>query len=178
MRWTPPQTGTDQSGWNLLPSKRLLLDKYVQIFRHRITRETERLTDTKKTIYFFCLGIAPRAQEERPATCTKSVTLNRCCYPHTGNGGHRWCLRSSLSVLEGLSIQDEAMGVAWSEPRGGSLPRGRYLFAPLTGNKEENKSLIVLRVKPTPTWFPINSLYTSMDNTLLHSLSNVCHPWD
>ncbi len=36
---------------------------------------------------------------------------------------------------------------------------------------------MVLRVKPTPTRFPTNSLYTPMDNTPLHSISSVCHPW-
>ncbi len=36
---------------------------------------------------------------------------------------------------------------------------------------------MVLRVKPTPTRLPTNSLYTPMDNTLLHSISSVCHPW-
>ncbi len=36
---------------------------------------------------------------------------------------------------------------------------------------------MVLRVKPTPTRFPANSLYTPMDNTPLHSMSSVCHPW-
>ncbi len=36
---------------------------------------------------------------------------------------------------------------------------------------------MVLRVKPTPTRFPTNSLYTLMDNTLLHSIPSVCHPW-
>ncbi len=35
----------------------------------------------------------------------------------------------------------------------------------------------VLRVKPTPTRFPTNSLYTPMDNTPLHSISSMCHPW-
>ncbi len=30
---------------------------------------------------------------------------------------------------------------------------------------------MVLGGKPTPTRFPINSLYTPMDNTLLHSIS-------
>ncbi len=60
---------------------------------------------------------------------------------------------------------------------GGSLPCGRYLPAPFTGKKEGSKSLMVLRVKPTPTWFPPNSLYTPIDNTPLHSISSVCHPW-
>ncbi len=60
---------------------------------------------------------------------------------------------------------------------GGSPPCGRYLLAPLNGNKEGSKCLLVLRVKPTPTGFPTNSLYTPMDNTPLHSISTVCHPW-
>ncbi len=58
---------------------------------------------------------------------------------------------------------------------GGSQLRGRYLLASLTGNREG--SLMELRVKPTPTRFPTNSLYTSMSNTPLHSMSSVCHPW-
>ncbi len=36
---------------------------------------------------------------------------------------------------------------------------------------------MVLRVRPTPTRFPTNSLYTPMDNTPLHSISSVCYPW-
>ncbi len=36
---------------------------------------------------------------------------------------------------------------------------------------------MLLRVKPTPTRFPTNSFYTPMDNTPLHFLSSVCHPW-
>ncbi len=36
---------------------------------------------------------------------------------------------------------------------------------------------MVLRVKPTPTRFPTNCLYTPMDNKPLHSISSVCHPW-
>ncbi len=36
---------------------------------------------------------------------------------------------------------------------------------------------MVLRVKPTPTRLPTNSLYTPMDNTPLHSISSVRHPW-
>ncbi len=35
---------------------------------------------------------------------------------------------------------------------------------------------MALRVKPTPTRFPASSLSTPMDNTLLHSISSVCHP--
>ncbi len=37
---------------------------------------------------------------------------------------------------------------------------------------------MVLRVKPTPTRFPTNGLNTPMDNTPLHSISSLCHPWD
>ncbi len=59
----------------------------------------------------------------------------------------------------------------------GPLPCGRYLLALLTGDKERSMGLIILRVKPTPTRFPTNSLYTPMDNTPLHSISSVCHPW-
>ncbi len=42
--------------------------------------------------------------------------LNLRCYPHTGNGGHRWCLSSSLSLSVGFSIQDEAMTVIRPAP--------------------------------------------------------------
>ncbi len=55
----------------------------------------------------------------------------------------------------------------------GLLPCERCLLAPVTGNKEGSKS----RVKPTPTRFPTNSRSTPMDNTPLHSISSVCHPW-
>ncbi len=52
---------------------------------------------------------------------------------------------------------------------GGSLlPCGRYLLASLTGNREGSKGIRVLRVKPTPTWFPTNSPYTQMDSAPLH----------
>ncbi len=36
---------------------------------------------------------------------------------------------------------------------------------------------MILRGKATPTRFPTNSAYTPMDNTPLHSISSVCHPW-
>ncbi len=55
---------------------------------------------------------------------------------------------------------------------GGSLPCGRYILAPLTGNKEGSMGLMVLQVKPTPTRFPTNSLNTPMDNTPFYSV-----PW-
>ncbi len=46
-----------------------------------------------------------------PAACDSSEdarTLNQRCYPHTGNGGHSWCLSHSLSLSVGIFIQDEA----------------------------------------------------------------------
>ncbi len=36
---------------------------------------------------------------------------------------------------------------------------------------------MVFQVKPTPTRCPTNSLYTTMDNTPLHSISSMCHAW-
>ncbi len=36
---------------------------------------------------------------------------------------------------------------------------------------------MVLRVRPTPTRFLTNSLYTPVDNTPMHSKTSVCHPW-
>ncbi len=50
---------------------------------------------------------------------------------------------------------------------GGSLPCGRHLLATLNGNKEGSRCLMVLRVKPTPTRFPTNSLYTPVDKHTL-----------
>ncbi len=55
---------------------------------------------------------------------------------------------------------------------GGLLPCGSYLLAPLTGNKKGSKGLTLLQVKPTPTRFPTNNLYTPMDNTPI--LYQVC----
>ncbi len=47
---------------------------------------------------------------------------------------------SSLWMLPGNSHRD-------------SLSCERYLLSPLIGNSEENKELMVLRVRPTPTFF-------------------------
>ncbi len=44
--------------------------------------------------------------------------------------------------------------------------------------KERSIGFMVLRVKPSPTLFPTNSLYTTMDNKSLHSIPSVCRPWD
>ncbi len=69
------------------------------------------------------------------------------------------------------------MDVAPVRATGDTLPCGRYLLAPLTGKKECSKGHMLLGVKLTPTRFPANSLYTPMDNTPLHSIPSVCHPW-
>ncbi len=61
--------------------------------------------------------------------------------------------------------------------KGVTTIRTLFTLAPLTGNEEGSKGLVVLRVRPTPARFPINSLYIPMDNTPLHSISSVCHPW-
>ncbi len=50
------------------------------------------------------------------------------------------------------------------------------LSCSLYWEQKGSKCLMVLRVKPTPTRFPTNSLYTPMDNIPLHSISSVCHP--
>ncbi len=48
---------------------------------------------------------------------------------------------------------------------GASLPCGRYLLAPLTGNKDGSKAVTAPRVRPTPNRFPIN--ISLVDGTLL-----------
>ncbi len=45
-------------------------------------------------------------------------TLNQHCYPHTGNGGLKYCLSSSLPLSVGFPNQDAAMDVARSAPQG------------------------------------------------------------
>ncbi len=62
------------------------------------------------------------------------------------------------------------MDVTRSAPRWGALLCGRYLLFPLSGNKEESKELIVLRVRPTPIRLPISILYTTMDSMPLQSI--------
>ncbi len=66
------------------------------------------------------------------------------------------------------------MDVAQSAPQGDHYSHATLSLASLTGNKEGSKGLMVLRVKPTPTRFPTNVLYTPVDNTSLHSLPYVC----
>ncbi len=52
----------------------------------------------------------------------------------------------------GLPTQEEAMNVAQSAPQRDSLPRERYLFAPLT----ESKKVMILQARPAPARSPIN----------------------
>ncbi len=82
-----------------------------------------------------------------------------------------------LHPIRGGSIfySERSHGCCTVRATGGLLLCGRFLLAPLTGNKEGSKGIIVLRVRPTSTRFPTNSLYTPMDNTLLHSISRMCH---
>ncbi len=74
----------------------------------------------------------------------------------TETAGTVGVLSSSLSLSARFSIQDKAMDVARA------ATGGRYLLA---GYTEGSKGLMVLRVKPTPTRFPTNILYTPMSNT-------------
>ncbi len=84
----------------------------------------------KLNIHCCCLGTAPRAsgyfilignKTLSAARDSSEVTraLNQRCYPYPRNGGFNWCLGSSPSLSVGFSIQDEALGVARSAPRGG-----------------------------------------------------------
>ncbi len=84
----------------------------------------------------FCLGIALRIElllkdawllhlignkapsVARDISSEVARTLNRRCYPHTGNGGHGKCLSGSLTLSVGLSIQREAVNVVRSAPQG------------------------------------------------------------
>ncbi len=115
-----------------------------------------------------CLGIAQRANmlkmcawllhptgDKAPPVARNSRTLNQR-YTHIENGGHSWCVSSSLSLSAGFSMQDEAMGVAQSAPQGGSLlPCGRYLLTLLTGDKEGSvRILFVLGTTPSHASIP------------------------
>ncbi len=62
--------------------------------------------------YFFDKA-SPAARDNSGVACA----LNVRCYPPTGNGGHSWCLSSSLSLSVGFSIHDETMDVARSAPQ-------------------------------------------------------------
>ncbi len=55
----------------------------------------------------------------------------------------------------------------------GSLPCGRYLFAPLTWELQVTMGLMVHRVMSTPTRLMTNILYTLVENAPLHSILRV-----
>ncbi len=99
------------------------------------------------------------------------ITLTRCCYSHTEKSGHSWCLTSSLSLSVGFTIQDEAVDVARSAPQGLTAIRTIFTFSLIWGLRR----FIVIRVRPTLTRFPINVLYTPMDNTPLRAISMGTH---
>ncbi len=75
---------------------------------------------------------------------------------------------------EGFSIQDEAMDVSRSAPQGAHYHVDVIYLTSITGNKEGSKGLMVLRVKPTPTRFPTNSLHSPITNAPSHSILSVC----
>ncbi len=81
-------------------------------------------------LLFDCSRTAPGDRAPPAAHDNSEVAraLNRRCYPHTGNGGHSWCLSSSLSLLVGFSTLDEAMDAA------------RYVLDPSTMNEREAMS--------------------------------------
>ncbi len=60
--------------------------------------------------------------------------------------------------------------------RGITIMRALFTYS-LNLSKEGSKGLMVLQIKPIPTRFPTNSLYTTMDNTPRHSKPSVCRPW-
>ncbi len=68
---------------------------------------------------------------------------------------------------------DEAANIA----TGDSLPCGLNLLAPLTGNGKVRKEIMVLRVLPTRTSYPIDIHYTVVENTALRSILSVWRPW-
>ncbi len=72
-------------------------------------------------VLFGCSAKSSNSQEDKAPSAARDNSevahaLNRRCYPHTGNGGHSWCLSSSLSLSVGFSIQDETMDAARSAP--------------------------------------------------------------
>ncbi len=93
-------------------------------------------------------------------------------YPHTGKSGPSSFMSSSLFVYPGWSHEYCRVRATWD-----ALPYRRYLLASSPEKKEGNKGLMVFRVKPAPTRFTTNRLYTPMDSIPLHSLFNVCCPW-
>ncbi len=62
------------------------------------------------------------------------------------------------------------MDVARSAPQGAHYHADVIYLLPKMGNKEGSKNLMVLQVRPKPTRVPPSLLYTTLDNTPLHSI--------
>ncbi len=71
--------------------------------------------------------VSPLVMPDQPAPgkCHLSE-LQVSCYPHTGNGGHSWCLNRSLSLSVGFSIGD----VARCAPQGAHYHAGVIYLPP------------------------------------------------
>ncbi len=70
--------------------------------------------------YFCWLSIAARVQLLKMSARDRievARSVNRFCYPHSGNVGHSWCLSSILYLSVGFVIQDEAINAAQSTPQ-------------------------------------------------------------
>ncbi len=111
-------------------------------------------------------GIAQRAQLLKKSTCLLHLIGGKA--PLAAR-----CISEVVQYVVILTSESafKHPGPGWSHgccPTGGSLPCGRYLLAPLNGNKEESKCLMAFRVKHTPTRLPTS--------TLLHSLSSMWCP--
>ncbi len=118
--------------------------------KHWPSDSSSRLTAVTLLLLLFRHSVKSlNAQDKRLATSPWLVTrlhlshaiavrlrVRKSCYPHTGNGGHSWCLSSSLSLSVGFSIQDEAMDVARSAPQGAHYHAGVIYLLPLLGIKK------------------------------------------
>ncbi len=144
----------------------------------------------KPNLYFLCWGKVQKLDcslraygfftlicEKTPPAARDSSevarALNRRCDPHIGNGGHSLGFEQEPILVGRVFYPGWSHGCWPVRATGVALPCGRYLLVPLTLNKQGSSGLMVLRVKPTPTRFPTNSLNTPMDNTPLHSLPSV-----
>ncbi len=119
-------------------------------------------------IHLICDQTSPAARDSKEV----ARAFNRRCYAHTRNDEHSWFLSISLTLSVGVSIQEVAMDVTRSAPRG-SQPRGRYLPAHVYGNKEGSVRPILLWVRSTSTHFSTSIRYTPLNNTPLHLIPSV-----
>ncbi len=94
------------------------------------------------------------------------------CTPETPE--HTGWSNTSQCCSIGPPIQAEGVDVFRPAPQEIHYHVDINKHASLTWNKEGSKGLMVLRVKHARTRFPTNSLYTSVESILLHSMPNVC----